>query len=842
MNDLNIITEYHVMEILNITLHKSYRLELTGIETISLSPKEVVTVIIGPNGSGKSSLMSLLSPLPAEKTDFAKDGYKKITLQHNGVVYTLTNDFKENRHSFYDETNNIELNEGGTVTVQKQLVEDYFRYTPMIHALLTDKEKFTTMSPMKRKEWFTLLCDTDYEFAFKLLNKSKEQLRDTQGHHKKLKGQQTHLVAQTENLDLDTDKLKSEIDKIDTKINSIKLEIQGINTRITNLGTQEEMTPEEYRLLQFKIMKGMSKLNSLDIVVNDESTLKERLQSLDTEVTLLEKERNQLMQIIDEKQQKIYELTHYTSDDINKIKQDKETYIQRLTKLKTLLTIAVNCTIPEIQRVRVIKPDIESAIELVRTSPTLQYDKETVQKLEEVIRQDKMALGDINLRRTRADTYVKMTTEREKEAKAKCPNCHHEFHPGVNVEVYEKARKAVEAYDSETKLLNARIEENTLKLQSIYTLQGQIKEVIEHIRSNPNALNGYLLILKSHLPIENRQSLMTEWTRYFYQLERVEEIIQLEKKVDDINQILNQHKQGDEQYIQHLKGEIEKQNRQLTTLEDKYRSIVNEQKRVKDILSTISNFTQLTDEFNKQKEYQSNGLITKVLESKKSILEELLKENVNQLAYYNNLYIDRLHLKNKLSEMDKEIESCEKDMVIYKHIVDCMSPDTGLIAQGLIGYIKRYLVNMETFISNVWSYPIYLYPSKNTEGNDLNYRFPFSLDRSDTIRQDVSMGSDGIREIVDLAFKVVAMHALGLTNYPLFLDEFGRTFDSRHREKGVLLIEKLVTQKTFSQIFMVSHSFMEYSVLNNVDFCVLSEDNVVLPEGEYNSNTVIERT
>lgn len=829
------------MEILNITLHKSYRLELTGIETISLSPKEIVTVIIGSNGSGKSSLMSLLSPLPAEKTDFAKDGYKKITIQHNGVVYTLTNDFKENRHSFYDETNNVELNEGGTVTVQKQLVEDYFQYTPMVHALLTDKEKFTTMSPMKRKEWFTLLCDTDYEFAFKLLNKSKEHLRDIQGHYKKLKGQQTHLAAQTENLDLDTDKLKEEIDKIDAMITSIKLEIQDINSRISNVKGQEELGVEEHRQLQFKIIKEMGKLNALDITLKDEPTLKERLQTLDTEVTVLTQERNRMIQVIDEKQQKIYELTHYSSEDINKLKQNKDEYVQRLNKLKALQTIDIKCSIHEIQMVRDHKADIEASIELVRTNPTLQYDKESVQKLEEVIRQDKMSLSDINLRRTRADTYVKVTSEREKEAKAKCPNCQHEFHPGVNVEVYEKARKAVEAYDAETKTLTDRIDENVAKLQHIYTFQGMIKEVIENIRSNPNALNAFSPILKAHLPMENRQSLMTEWTRYFYQLERVEEIIQLEKKVSDIDQILHQHKQGDEQYIQHLKGEIDKQTTQLNGLEDKYRSLVMEQKEVKNILVTISTFTQLTDEFIDQKQRRDSGFVCKVLEGKKSALEELLKENVNQLAHYNNLYIDRLHLKNKLSEMDKEIETCEKDMTMYKHIVDSLSPDTGLIAQGLIGYIKRYLVNMETFISNVWSYPIYLYPSKNTEGNDLNYRFPFSLDRSDTIRQDVSMGSDGIREIVDLAFKVVAMHTLSLTDYPLFLDEFGRTFDARHREKGVLLIEKLVTQKTFSQIFMVSHSFMEYSILNNVDFCVLSEDNVVLPEGEYNLNTEIER-
>ena len=46
-------------------------------------------------------LLHYLSPLPADKVDFTKNGYKEIVIEHLGNTYKLINDFKENKHSFY---------------------------------------------------------------------------------------------------------------------------------------------------------------------------------------------------------------------------------------------------------------------------------------------------------------------------------------------------------------------------------------------------------------------------------------------------------------------------------------------------------------------------------------------------------------------------------------------------------------------------------------------------------------------------------------------------------------------------------------------------------------------
>ena len=61
------------------------------------------------------------------------------------------------------------------------MIKQVFGYTPEIHQLLIGKELFTEMRPARRKEWMTLLADTDYDFALKVFAALKERLRDTTG-------------------------------------------------------------------------------------------------------------------------------------------------------------------------------------------------------------------------------------------------------------------------------------------------------------------------------------------------------------------------------------------------------------------------------------------------------------------------------------------------------------------------------------------------------------------------------------------------------------------------------------------------------------------------------------
>jgi ABC-type hemin transport system ATPase subunit len=75
------------------------------------------------------------------------------------------------------------------------------------------------------------------------------------------------------------------------------------------------------------------------------------------------------------------------------------------------------------------------------------------------------------------------------------------------------------------------------------------------------------------------------------------------------------------------------------------------------------------------------------------------------------------------------------------------------------------------------------------------------------------------------------MQYLGLADHPLFLDEFGRTFDPAHKHASIGIIKTLIDQNVFPQVFMISHDYYQYGGLANSQIIVLNDLNVAPPAG-----------
>ena len=79
-----------------------------------------------------------------------------------------------------------------------------------------------------------------------------------------------------------------------------------------------------------------------------------------------------------------------------------------------------------------------------------------------------------------------------------------------------------------------------------------------------------------------------------------------------------------------------------------------------------------------------------------------------------------------------------------------------------------------------------------------------------------------MQEIVDLAYKIVFMKYMGLSDSPLILDEFGRTMDATHRDTAYNIIDR-VFSSNFNQIFLVSHFESMYGRFVNADLVQLED-------------------
>jgi hypothetical protein len=145
---------------------------------------------------------------------------------------------------------------------------------------------------------------------------------------------------------------------------------------------------------------------------------------------------------------------------------------------------------------------------------------------------------------------------------------------------------------------------------------------------------------------------------------------------------------------------------------------------------------------------------------------------------------------------------------------------------------------MNYIINSIWSYDLEI-KACDLENGDLDYKFPVISD-SRGFTEDVGLTSSSMKEVIDLAFKIVTMKYSGMEDYPLFLDEFGRTMDMSHRVRAYSAIDN-VSSGIFSQVFIVSHFSGVYNRFSDSDTIVLDSKNISIDKKDYNSSIVINK-
>ena len=808
------------MKIIKLILRGCYRLELSSITEIDIDFTKIGNVlsIIGTNGSGKSSLLHYLSPLPADKVDFTKNGYKEIVIEHLGNTYKLINDFKENKHSFIDLNTNEELNIGGTITYQTQLVKDYFNYTKEIHALLTDKEYLTRLSPQKRKEWFTLLCDTDYTYAFSVFNKAKERLRDTVGALKKTKQQ---LVSVSQG-NLESEDLMT----INKTIRDKEEEIEYLNNLVSSKDLYQT-SKEVYK--QYIRPEDLQ-----DILKNIEHYKHESYSHSNRYRTVLEsytETENKLLEINQLRSTSLEDLLKSQTElqaEIEGFEIDK--HIDILEYPESLLK-QLNAQYSEISRY------IEESLKI--ESETLSY--RLLKQFQEEVDNLNHSINQSNVKIAKVTERIHSIKEKERQAKVECPNCHHEFHLGYSKEALEKLNLSL----TEEKERLSTFTHSLKEKQSLATTLNRDIEVLKQLLTLLSSFNG----LFSPLIQEIKEKKLYQNGSYLYscidkvrqglkdKVKKNELLLQLkevEEKIKNLNGV-------DEKYRLSLEETLQKLEKESIELKEKLAHFEKRQKILEDKLHCY----QVYDDYKRhvtEKVAEQEKINFKIIE--KDLYDTVHRIVVNlreEIALLSKKQISLAGKQKQIELLETTVKSLEEERIVFQAIIEALNPQDGLIAEGLLGYIKIFLARLNGFIASIWSYPLIVHPSKVETGEELSYRFPITVGHSNHLKPDVSLGSDGIREITNLAFKFMVMKSLKLDNYPLYLDEPGRTFDAKHRENVIKLIERLAEEFPDNQIFLISHSFMEYSVLSDIVYCVISEDNIVLPPNNINVGISITR-
>ena len=836
------------MKIISLELEGAIRLELSGIKNLKITPETSITAIIGSNGSGKSSLLHYLSPLPADKADFTKTGYKKIVLEKEGVKYVLTSDFKDNKHSFVIESTGEELNVGGTQTMQNQLVQDYFNYNKNIHQLLTGKERFTLMSPAKRKEWFTLLCDTDYSYGLKVFGKAKDKQRDAQGAIKRMRQQ---IISLTNDQEEDQSDIPNNILQLEEKIDTLrtiapfKKEYSdpqfefNLKEKIKHTTLEIKDSNQDLKLSKKKVLNRWMTEDTLEDLTNRKEALYEKLVKLKQQYASKVEEYTETENRLANMKLSSEEEFKSIRDKRDELKQE----IQEIIKTDESILNIDNALYQE-KTYQDNRNTIDATLMALFNIQSPHLSSQLVEETETLLNGKKQLLSESSFRLVKINERLEAFKEKEKEAKVSCPNCHHRFHPGLEPEKYNRLKEILETETSTNVKLTEEVNELNDKLNQLNEDMNLVRQFSQLCKAYPELLGEIgTEVLKQKYYLSQPNYAQVKLQDRMYKVSLKIKVDRLQEQVNELEKQLNSISSVDEKYYNETKEHLSKLEMISNTLHEE---IQENLVTYKDILKAIEDITQ----FQKHQESLSNQLETyNALELE--LAEYLLYKSANSVitTYREDVY----RLSKKQSEieskrqtiqlLEKQVDTLSNELKVWDAVLDALNPTDGLIAEGLLGYIKIFLARMNGLIASIWTYPLIIHPSKMSEESEteLSYRFPMTVGISDKPKNDVNQGSDGICEVIDLAFRMVAMKALGLKGYPLYLDEFGRTFDNKHRENALRLVERLSEEFIEDQIFMVSHSFMEYSVLNDVAFCVLSEDNIVLPPKNINQGVVITR-
>lgn len=806
------------MKIIKLILKDYNLLFLNNIKEIIFTPTKKTNLILGTNGSGKSSLLKELSPLVFDKKHFGENGYKEVHIEHNNKMYILTQE--GNKCSFKE--NGVELNTSANRKVQSTLVKEKLKYDIDYHKLFLGITNFTTMSPSERKEWLIRLSNVNYDYSLGYFKRLLSRDRDIRGTIKILNSK---LMEDKVNLLTDEVKLK------------YKEDLKAVSTLIdTMLENKEKISFDnnDYN----KILESMILVN--ENLISKIST-SVALKDIDNEISKATNELEHLDKINAVKIKQLEEAKHFKEsnsvvqkgleDNLNNIKKD----IEKLSS-EIKIPYSILSTTSVLSLLKLIKERVFNTLADISTLNVNLTLEEAAEISKNILNLEKFkAATDIKI--STLENELKISREKKDES-VTCNKCSNVFNPYYTI---EKEQEMILSIEKNKSLLTEALSKlkDLSEINSKYlSKQNLISDFYSLFSSSP-VLNNFITSIISNFNIQTSSMQILKELEFefnsledkFIKISNLElESKKIKEELDKIKLFTNLRKDNNLDYDK-LNNEISENNIKSAKLKQYLNDLNNDK-------NTKQNIKLLTLKYISLLKSQEESLNNEIKKEKNKLLEDIISEcrsikfDLEDKIKKSDLLEDRLKI------LEKDIKELENKSRLLKSAIEALSPSGGLIADSILSFIKNLVVDMNYIINSIWSYDLEI-KACDLENGDLDYKFPVVSD-SRGFTEDVGLTSSSMKEVIDLAFKIVAMKYSDMEDYPLFLDEFGRTMDMSHRVRAYSAIDN-VSSGIFSQVFIVSHFSGVYNRFSDSDTIVLDSKNISIDKKDYNSSIVINK-
>lgn len=827
------------MKILELELVLYTWLSLNNIRYFKLTLKEIVQLILGTNGSGKSSILYELSPLPANHKHYHKGGRKRILIAHNSKMYELISDFKNGQdHYFIVDGEN--LNIGRTITIQKELVKEHFGITTEIHELMLQHETFTGMNVGRRREVLTMLCSVDYRYAIRLYKKIIQARNDAAGHIKETKKRLGHETSL---------KLKED-------------EVVAMRARLSELNKESQ---------------AMYMLRNADApTVYEARTIAEATTALIHELT--EKFRSVRRLLLD----KCYIAPEEYQTDIDYAKEElakvegvyarlSEEFIKAVSEVESVAglegedvtklqdtIIADNRQANELLKTRkkplegfkaekasqsmdVVYESLYAVLTDLSPDPDGLMSSVALTEVSDRLRDLELSLSTNKNKLASLEHQEKHLSEMAQSEKVNCPKCEHAWQIGYSEEAHLSVKSRIAAGQIFVNKLTNEITELTEKRDKLVAYSNLYREYIRITRSTPELQPLWNLISEEDVLRRSPQHVITL-------IELVRSDLRIEMQVDAIRekiahdqQRLEMAKYAQSESVKGKKVRLEELEKEIGLLSQRKMAAQATLRDLTIMQRQVKHMYDISDRINQAKESLDLASVNIISAVKNEIIDEALADTHREIATLSTRIHSIDQQENLIMELKKTIEEYEKKEKAYKLLADTLSPTDGLIASGMLGFIRNFVARMNAIIAKVWAYRMDVHDcSTDPESAELSYKFPVSTPNIPKPTGDIADTSSGQQEMINLAFTVAMAQALKLDRGPLPLDEFGKTFDENHREAATQMVRQLIEQLNFSQLFMISHYESSYGAFYSAQVSVMDKRNITVPSNrKVNEFTII---
>jgi hypothetical protein len=800
-----------------LTLVGYKRFALSGMKGITIKPTKQMQILIGTNGCGKSSFLSELSPLPADKDDFPAGGSKTIVIRHQGSHYILVSTFGDgHKHTF--EKDGEPLNDGRTVTVQKELVKRFFGMTPELHKILLGKITFSEMGPQDRRKLITQLAPTDYTFALNLFNHYRTKARDEQGVVKHLAARITHETQKLHNLgNLEglEDRVKLLNDELRVLLSHRR---EGIEAEpfdplpiLSSLESDIAFCQEQLTY----VPKGKAYKSMDDVLVDIETLERECVRHRDFK----DRYATEFMEVEDT----IHKLMRLQGEDgtTTTLEDALRSLDHRILENHHQIQCFSDLTNPT-QLLGDIQSALPSLVELFQLLPDNtddKYSKSNMEGLKSRIHSITASHDDVRNSVDRLEFRIESFQSMQEMA---CPSCQFVWRPGFSEHEHQRLLDMAVAHRQVMREQEEVIEQLTTEF-------GEIDEVSNHYRQFRLIVNAYPrltplwdAILKDRLHMNNPRGNIG----IFYQFEndvavqiRLDELIREKTDLEALK--LNPQANSEVGYLHTRLNELTAKVHDHTQA---YITVQAELDVIKGYYQRLIRLSTCLTGIEEKVTIIQGRSVQEIERLRNQHIDRAMGHRHGELASMQSSLSDKNMMSTIIEDLEQSYRTSEIKAQVYKVLAKAMSPTEGVTADQLMAPLRSIVGRVNAIIGKVWTYDMTVLPC-NVDDGELDYKFPIQ-----NMAPDIAMGSKSMVHMINFAFRLVVMYYLKLHEYPYYLDELEEGFDERHRPALVGLIQNIMELHPTSQIFMVSHYFSMYGSMSSSQICVLDDANVSVPE------------